>query len=200
MQPSTSAACVARAVSNWARWLAVLGLDSGSSPLDMGVSVRRSADPATAADAESVTKGERVKIRVTNKALTSIYVIILDLASVGTVEPIYPRGETADVLVPGKTAEIEVTAMLPAGRNSGIDHIKVIAFAQPSNAPVSRQVSPSVFRLQPCDEPERGARGAEDDLERLMRLSSRGSRGPAVPVDAWTVRHLALRVQPEGTK
>jgi hypothetical protein len=74
--------------------LALIGLDSGNSSLEIEVSVRCSAEPATAADAKSVKKGERVTIGVTNKALTSNYVIILDLAPVAPVQSLYPLAKT----------------------------------------------------------------------------------------------------------
>lgn len=191
---STSAVCIARAIANWGRWLTILALDSGASPLQVDVSVRRSND-AAGGEVESVKVGEAVKIKVTNKSIKPIYVIIVDLASDGSGEPIYPPAEVADVKKQGESAEVEVVAAMPEGRTSAIDHIKVIAVAVPVGAPVNRQLSPSIFRLQACDQPELGARAGEDDLEQFLRLASHGSRGPGVLVDAWTVRHRVLHVE-----
>jgi len=191
---SASATCIAREIANWGRWLAILALDSGASPLQIDVNVSRASDSAEQQVAQ-VADGDTVKVTVTNRSIKSIYVIVLDLASDLTEATLYPPAEIGDVVKPGGHVEAQITASLPAGRDEAVDHIKIIAVVMQDNAPAERQLSPTVFQLQPCDQPELGARAGENDLEAFLRLASRGQRGPGVLIEAWTTRHRLLAVK-----
>jgi hypothetical protein len=120
----------------WARWLSLLGLDNPHAGLDVAFEIhpriRRAPGPASAGGADlKVVVGQEVEYVVTNKGGQDIYFAILDLATDGSVDVLYPREGANEALAPGRSYSNTATPYLPEGREVLRDYLKVVATRSP---------------------------------------------------------------------
>lgn len=174
-------------IAHWARWYSLLELANPSPTVSVDLRLSRTNSPNEPL-AEAVPEGADVMISVTNQSAGDLYITLLDLASEGSVTPLYPLAGMPDRLPPGKKLVQKVKTSVPAGSPKAVDVVKVIATAQP--------IPSGVFRMAPVPRSAAPApRADETALERYLRLSTQGlSRNLTVDVDGWTTTQRTLQV------
>lgn len=175
-------------INHWGRWFSILAIDNPSPSADVDLQIQRSGTPATEPTPDSIIAGSLIDITVTNRSSSDLYIIVLDLASDGSVCVLYPGHkcravDQSDALPSGGKLPLpRITSSVPDGRDMSVDIVKVIA--------TTTKISPSVFQLGAV------ARALESALERYLRLNAQGLTRNLEPtiVEGWVTRARTLRV------
>lgn len=183
-------------IVHWGRWHAVLGIRNASSTVSVDLQIRRGGAAANTPSPESITAGAMLDVSVTNTSGTDLHMIVLDLASDGSICVLYPSSgacrpaDVPDAVPSGETLKLPtIQSSVPDDREYSVDIVKVIATTQ--------QISPTLFALPPTARSAAPASSADEDpLARYLRQSAQGlTRNlQTVAVDGWTTSQRTLRV------
>jgi hypothetical protein len=175
----------------WAKWLSLLNLDNPHPGLDVEFETRfksRDAlDPALAKRPDlTLVVGQEVEFVVTNKSGKDVYFAVLDLASDGEVEVVYPEEGRAEALAPGNRYARSLTADLPEGRKFSRDHLKLVVTQSPVD-----------FRFLRQDIKDEIARDVDDPLSHLLgqaALNEKELRPVPLKLDGWVTKIKTLEI------
>jgi Caspase domain len=174
-------------LTRWAKWLNLLSLDNPGPGLDVEFEVRsKSRDPLDPALPKrpdlTLIAGQTVEYTVTNKGRNDVYFTILDLASDGDVDVVYPGAGRNEALAPGNHYTNSNEAVLPEGKKFSRDHLKLVV----TQSPVDFR-----FLMQ------KGIKGVEDPLSVLLGQSAliekELGRVP-VELDGWATKIKTLEI------
>lgn len=193
--PASEAERIVEKVAHWARWHAVLAIANPSPTMEVDLAVRRveagTDEPAPA----EITAGEEVSVVVTNRSDREIHLVVLALASDGSITLLLPRDGVADPLPAGASWRKRLKSSLPQGREKSLDIVKVIATTQ--------RIPAEPFRLGPTSRtaappPPPG----EDALAAFLRRSAQGLTRNLDPVqtEGWVTRQQQLKVVRPGVR
>ncbi len=123
-------------VTAWAKWFGVLSIRNAHSDIDLQFTLKGSQtrDPMARVGKPDmgVVAGETVDATLTNNSERDVYVAMLDLSSDGSISVVYPAEQGAmEVLKPGLKLTRSLTTLLPKGRSSVTDILKVFADYKP---------------------------------------------------------------------
>lgn len=148
--------------------------------------------------------GESAKIKITNNSTKVLNITIFDLQPDWGVTQAYPTDADSEILDPGQSKELPLSASLPDGYREGIDTIKV--FATMSNTSFKWLELPVLDR--PSTRSAMRTRAPRNSLEQLMSAFNADdppqqtrtfNLGAAVSVN-WTTTQLDFKVrQPPKT-
>ena len=107
----------------WAKWLSLLNLDNPRPGLDVEFEIRSGTrdalDPALAKRPDlTLVTGQKIEYIVTNKSGKDVYFAILDLASDGSVDVVYPAEGRNEALAPEITILARSAPICPRVRRS----------------------------------------------------------------------------------
>lgn len=183
-------------IAHWGRWYGVLAIHNTNPSVDVDLAIRLPDTPPSSPPPAAITSGSKLAIEVTNTSEMDLHIIVLDLASDGSICVLYPSSgncrirEQSDVLLAGKTLTLPpISSNIPAGKQESVDIVKVIAS--------SEKISPHIFALAPVARNAAPApRAGESALERYIRQSTQGlTRNlSTTAVAGWVTRHTTLRV------
>jgi len=122
---------VLKQLSGWAKWLNVLALENPRGGLDVSFEIRPasggSRDPDLLKRPDlTLDAGQEVEFVVTNNSGKDVYFAVLDLASDGSVEVVYPGEGRNEVLVSGRSYTDSATTSVPEGRKLSRDNLKLV--------------------------------------------------------------------------
>ena len=185
-------------IAHWVRWNSILAIENPSPTIDVDLRVHRAGVPQSEPPPESISAGicgqgtgnsTEIAISVTNRSEKDLYIVLLDLASDGSVNILYPRASIPDSLPAGATLPRKIGACVPGDREVSVDIIKVIASTEP--------ISPRVFQLGPVPRSRAPLSSSDEDpLERFMRRHVQGLTRNLhqIRLDGWATRQRVLRV------
>jgi hypothetical protein len=175
-------------VLGWARWFAVLRL-ANPSP---GVEVRlQLGDPAITARA--FAPGDQVDVYAENRSDRDLYLNLLDLASDGSVELVYPPAGASERLPARTTGKLtRLQFFVPDGEQVVTDTLKLFATSTPLDA--------RLFRQGAVRSGEAASMSA-DPLANLLDSAFLGKTRNARPVNlgGWTTAQDTLVVSRSAT-
>ncbi len=196
---TTLAEAVVVRVAHWSRWFAILAIRNVSPTVDIDLRVwpaagRRDDPPVEQWTAPRCDGTERtqIAIEVGNRSSKPLHLVLLDLASDGSVTVLYPIGEGEEPIPAGATKTLDrIRACIPADRESVRDVVKAIA--------TTSAVDPALFRLGPV--PRSKAVSVEEDaLSTYLRLAAQGltRNFEAGPTGGWATeeRQMTLVAPP----
>ena len=177
------------AITEWARWFGVLEIDNPASELDFTLRIRRENAPASDPAPETVHEGDRLVVEVENRSGQDLHVVILDLASDGSITPLFPRGNITEAVAHNNSVHRVAGASVPSDRDVSIDQIKAIVTTEPISVDVFKQ-GPVARDAAPAADPQ------ENALEQFLRRSMAGLTRNLDPidVDTWATQQRVLRV------
>ena len=175
----------------WAKWLSLLSLDNPRHGLDvefeMRSKTRDALDPALAKRPDlTVVAGQKVEWIVTNKSGKDVYFAILDLASDGSVDVVYPGEGRNEALAPGNHYAVSDDAVLPEGQNVIRDHLKLVVTQSPVD-----------FRFLKQEAIKEVPRDVDDPLSHLLGqafLIEKQLRPIPAELDGWVTKIKTLDV------
>lgn len=183
-------------IAHWGRWHSILAIENPSPSVDVKLRIKRAGDQPGTPPPSVIVAGTKISIDVQNESDQGLHIIVLDLASDGSICVLYPASgpckprEQADKLLAQKSLSIgPISSSVPEGRESSLDIVKVIAS--------TTKISPRLFQLgaAPRDVTV-GVDPDENPLERYVRQSVQGlTRNLAtVSVEGWVSRQSTLHV------
>ncbi len=175
----------------WAKWLSLLSLDNPRRGLDVEFEIRSKSrdalDPALAKRPDlTLVAGQIIEYIVTNKSGKDVYFAILDLASDGSVDVLYPGEGRNEALAPGNPYTGSANALLPEGQNVIRDHLKLVVTQSPVD-----------FRFLRQEAIKEVPRDVEDPLSHLLgqaALIERHVRPIPVELDGWVTKIKTLEI------
>ena len=195
-----AAARVAGQVKQWARWFNLLSLTNPSPKSSISFTIEAfgeggSRDPFAQPDRSEAElfEGEEFACTVENTSGHDLYITILDLATDGSVTPIYPYQEGASELLPaGQSVTRRFSAYVPEDRTSVKDIIKVFATSTPVDFQALTQ--PGIRSASEV------ARAAEHPLEQLLAQAALGTTRQVRPIALgdWVTAQRAFTVRSRG--
>ncbi len=128
----------------WAKWFRLLDLDNPQPRLQVDFEIRSSANSGlTSATANgpdlSLVEGQEAQYVVRNRSDSDVYFAILDLATDGSVEVIYPGEGRNEALAPHGSFERSVQAFVPEGKKAIRDYLKLVVTQSPVDFRFLRQ-------------------------------------------------------------
>jgi hypothetical protein len=125
-------------IKNWITWLSSLEVRNPVGPLDLSCRItRRNQRPGMSRAIglpEQVFKdGAELEVSVTNRSSQSPYLTILDFATDGSIDQIYPPAGVSQKIGPGVTWTYPINAFVPADRKRVRDVLKFFFTAEPVN-------------------------------------------------------------------
>ena len=191
-----AAARVAGQVKQWARWFNILSLTNPSPKASIAFTIEAfgkggSRDPFAQPDRSEAElfEGEEFACTVENTSGHDLYVTILDLATDGSVTPIYPYQQGASELLPaGASVTRRFSAYVPEDRTSVKDIIKVFATSTPVDFQALTQ--PGIRDASEV------ARAASHPLEQLLAQAALGTTRQVRPIALgdWVTAQRAFTV------
>jgi hypothetical protein len=178
-------------LTGWARWLRLFALDNPRGTLEVEFEIdSKASEPARGKPGNSadltVVAGEKVEYVVTNKSGKDVHFAILDLASDGSVDVLYPAEGRNEALAPGNRYLGSAQTALPEGKAAIRDYIKLVATQSPVD-----------FRFLRQEAIKEVPRDVEDPLSDLLgqaALIERGLQRAPRRLDGWTTKIKTLEV------
>ncbi len=175
----------------WAKWLNLLNLDNPHPGLDVGFEIRtgtrNALDPALAKRPDlTLVAGQKVEYIVTNKSSKEVYFAILDLASDGSVDVVYPVEGRNEALAPGNHYSRSLSADLPEGQKVIRDHLKLVVTQSPVD-----------FRFLKQEAIKEVPRDVDDPLSHLLGqafLIEKQLRRIPAKLDGWVTKIKTLEI------
>ena len=163
----------------------------GSTILDVEFEIRSKTrdalDPALAKRPDlTVVTGQKVEWVVTNKSGKDVYFAILDLASDGSVDVLYPGEGRNEALAPGNPYTGSANAFLPEGQNVIRDHLKLVVTQSPVD-----------FRFLRQEAIKEVPRDVDDPLSHLLgqaALIERELRRIPLALDGWVTKIKTMEI------
>jgi hypothetical protein len=112
-------------LQRWAKWFNVLSIHNTQNPIDVGFTVARAQGSGSTAHGLVLTEGDEIKAMLVNNSDRDLYIVILDLASDGSIGVVYPSDGGNAVLKPGLTLTRTFSSSVPKGRSTVRDVLKV---------------------------------------------------------------------------
>jgi hypothetical protein len=133
---------------------------------------RDALDPVLAKKLDlTLVAGQKVEWIVSNKSRTDVYFAILDLASDGDVDVVYPGAGRNEALAPGNHYTGSADADLPEGKKFSRDHLKLVVTQSPVD-----------FRFLK----QGGIKDPEDPLSELLGSLPSSRRSCEASRSSWT--------------
>jgi hypothetical protein len=178
-------------LTSWARWLNLLGVDNPHAGLEVEFEIRPAAGAGRDVDLPSkpdlvLKAGQEVEFEVTNKSDRDAYFAILDLASDGSIEVVYPGEGRNEALAPGKSYKDSAPTSVPEGRKASRDYLKLVV----TQAPVD-------FRFLRQDAIKGLPRDGRDPLSDLLDQAALNTKQVGViraKLDGWATKVKVLDV------
>ncbi len=177
-------------LTGWAKWLSLFFLDNPRRGLEVEFEIRAKTRgalaPALAQRPDlTLVAGQTVEYIVTNKSGKDVYFAILDLASDGSVDVLYPDKGPNEALAPGKRYSASAETLLPEGQKAVRDHLKLVVTQSPVDFRFLRQEIKEV------------PRDGDDPLSQLLGEAALIERQvPPIPakLDGWVTKIKTLEV------
>jgi hypothetical protein len=188
---SSAVQLVLERLRGWAKWLNLLSLDNPRDGLDVEFKIRSKTrdalDPALAKRPElTLVAGQNVEYVVTNKSGKEVYFAILDLASDGSVDVLYPGEGRNEALAPGRLYSGSAQTVLPEGQKVIRNHLKLVVTQSPVD-----------FRFLRQEAIKEVPRDVEDPLSEVLgqaALIERQVRRIPLKLDGWATMIKTLEV------
>lgn len=184
---------VTKQLAVWARWHRIMNINKQSG-LDVDFLVEPVSSDAAREDVSipTVQSGDEIRFKITNNTGGDIYFAILNLPTDGSVGVVFPPlGSFGDAkLAAGETWKYKgnlptVEVNVPDGRDSVIDHFKLMITQTPVSFDFLRQEAPKNLRRSPTP------------LEKLFgdaAFVERNAGSIEVIKDSWATRLDSVRV------
>jgi hypothetical protein len=185
---------VLRQVTRWAKWLNLFALENPRARLDVGFEIRPasgvSRDPDLLKRPDlTLVAGQDVEFTVTNNSGKDLYFAILDLASDGSVEVIYPGEGRNEALAQGRSYKASATASVPEGRKFSRDNLKLVV--------TQGQVDFRFLRQEAIRDVPRAVNDPLVNLLGQAALIERNLSSPRAELDGWVTKTRILEVVPK---
>lgn len=136
---------VALKVKTWARWHNLLALENKTRPFNVAVSVRPTGTTPAPVHAEgtvlAVKHGQEMEFKVENKSNQTLYFLLLDFSSDGSISAIQSVEGAAERIAANSSWKITWPVGVPDDKTEVEDHIKLIASVHPIDATAIEQAA-----------------------------------------------------------
>jgi Caspase domain len=178
-------------LTQWAKWLRLLNLDNPRPGLDIEFEIRsktrNALDPALAKRPDlTLVAGQKAEWIVRNKSRKEVYFAILDLASDGDVDVVYPGAGRNEALAPGNYYSESLVAELPEGKKFSRDHLKLVVTQSPVD-----------FRFLNQGSIKEAPQAVDDPLSNLLgqsALKEKELRRIPVELNGWATKIKTLEI------
>lgn len=114
---------VASQVEQWARWYNVWQIRNPAPKVEVDVAI----------SATELYAGDLLDMTVSNKSDRSLFIIVLDISSDGSITKVFPANAASEVLLAGGSTTIAFPTFVPDDRAIVRDYLKVIATTRELN-------------------------------------------------------------------